>query len=314
MGTKLAATAMAVITAAVVGLTLPEGASAAPAGPVAKARTETASPRPLRILLTNDNGVDSPFLTGLRQALTAAGNDVTIVAPTHNVYGTGTSYTGSYGAVLKAQQTSPGVWAVDGTPADAVDFGVSTVFKNQLPDLVLAGVNAGQNTGLLVNHSGQLGAVVSALDVDIPAISVGDAVQLPNWQFPSAQQSIAFTVSLVERLAATAGDGPLLPDHVGLNVNYPVQANGRIAFTRIGRTSYVWTSGYQPASGQCPTCYTAMTDFPTQPDPVPNADTTALNEGYVSITPVSGDWGIPTAVSTGGVVGGLKDRLDGLRP
>ncbi|MFD1933289.1 MULTISPECIES: 5'/3'-nucleotidase SurE [Nonomuraea] len=261
----------------------------------------------LRILLTNDDGYGFPFIQGLRRALTAAGHEVTIVAPAGDSSGSGTAFNARFGTTIEAAEKSPGVWSVNGSPGDAVAFGLRVVFAENPPDLVVSGPNAGQNVAAVVNHSGTVGATVAALDNGVPAVAFSTALDLTTNppSFPSAQQSIAFAVKVVDRLASSRH---VLPPRTALNVNYPVKPNGTVSFARLGTSSFVST-GYAPAPEVCAACYRILPVVATEPDPVRDADRTLLDAGHVTITPLDGSWEASPAVTAL-----LRMRLAGLTP
>jgi len=108
--------------------------------------------RPLRILLTNDDGIDAPGIAVLKAIADSLSDDVWIVAPDGNQSGTGHRFTLGYELAL--DQRGERAFALDGTPADCVVAGVTHVLKDRKPDLVLAGVNRGQNLGDIIHCSG----------------------------------------------------------------------------------------------------------------------------------------------------------------
>ncbi|MFB0629325.1 5'/3'-nucleotidase SurE [Streptomyces sp. AB3(2024)] len=178
---------------------------------------------PLRILLTNDDGYDAPGIRKAFARLTAAGHDVTIVAPLTNQSGTGTKTTSA--PSIRVEHPEPKVWAVDGTPGDSVAFGLSEVFGGRAPDLVVSGTNHGPNVAGLATHSGTVGGAVTALESGVPAIALstgGVSVPDPVTTVNAMDPTVDFAARLIDRLRSRAGSGPLLPEGVGLNVNHPV--------------------------------------------------------------------------------------------
>ncbi|MDI2130269.1 5'/3'-nucleotidase SurE [Yinghuangia seranimata] len=299
-----------VVCATVFGLAAP-AASAADAAPPA--------PRRLNILISNDDGYQFPFIRALQGALKAAGHNAVIVAPDTDQSGKGTGINAKPGAVFKAFEAQPGIWSVEGTPADAVGFGLAQVFASGKPDLVISGINAGQNVGSTTNHSGTVGAAITAAEKGVPSIAVSAEYDptSPTNPFPELPQAVGFTVKLVEKLIATApNSGKVLPDHSTVNVNYPAHPTGKVAFTNVGRAEAVQAT-YVPAPDQCPTCYRiALGLNPDPSEPVGNADTTALNNGSVSLSLLDGDWTTP-AWALGQIVSimdnlSLRLRLNGL--
>jgi 5'-nucleotidase len=107
----------------------------------------------LRILLTNDDGIDAPGLAILRDIAAALSDDVWVVAPADNQSGVGHRF--SFGVELEAEERDQRVFAiVGGSPADCVAAGMTHLLGDRPADLVLSGVNNGQNLGDIVHCSG----------------------------------------------------------------------------------------------------------------------------------------------------------------
>ncbi|SFQ68955.1 alkaline phosphatase D/5'-nucleotidase [Amycolatopsis arida] len=300
------ALAAAVLAAGV--LTGPAVAATPVAGP-------SGADAALDILLTNDDGYRAPTLAALRRALTAAGHRVTVVAPCDDQSGIGTKQVSNYprgvptpANTITATQPAPDVWAVCASPGDAVLFGVRNVLPAP-PDLVVSGVNPGQNAGAVTNHSGTVGATIMAGELGIPAVAV--SVEIDPTTDPPAVGSVpdaaAYTVRLVERLRVTAAGRPLLPRHVTLNVNYPVAAEPRgTLVTRTGRLAFVRPS-FVPTD-LCADCYLVRPELDLGPDPVPWSDNNALATDHIAVTPLDGDWTAAEEVRSN-----LRHRLAALR-
>ncbi|MEV5974832.1 5'/3'-nucleotidase SurE [Streptomyces sp. NPDC051921] len=255
-------------------------------------RPQGAAPRPLRILLTNDDGYDAPGIRTAFQLLTAAGHDVTIVAPLTNQSGTGTKMLS--GTSLAVRHPEPRVWAVDGTPGDSVVFGLSEVYAGAAPDLVVSGTNFGPNVAGLANHSGTVGGAIAALEYGVPAVAVstgGFAAPDPVATVNAMRPTVEFLVGLIDRLRSRARSGPLLPEGVGLNINHPV----------------VGADGKAPAEGSAVTFQdpqqALVPDFTDTGDgtwkvtvrfaprpPAKGGDVAAVSASKVAISPVSADW------------------------
>lgn len=107
----------------------------------------------MRILLTNDDGVDAPGMAVLRELAASLGDDVWVVAPDGNQSGAGHRFT--LGREMHLEEREPKVFAVvGGSPADCVVVGATHLMADRPPDLVLSGVNAGQNLGDVIHCSG----------------------------------------------------------------------------------------------------------------------------------------------------------------
>ncbi|AEQ51492.1 5'/3'-nucleotidase SurE [Pelagibacterium halotolerans] len=105
-----------------------------------------------RILLTNDDGVDAPGLAVLLDIARDLSDDVWVVAPTNNQSGTGHRMT--FGYEIEIEARGERIFCLDGTPADCVVAGITHVLKDKRPDIVLSGVNRGQNLGDIMHCSG----------------------------------------------------------------------------------------------------------------------------------------------------------------
>lgn len=107
----------------------------------------------MRILITNDDGVDAPGIAVMQEIARALSDDVWVVAPDGNQSGAAHRFT--FGRELELDKRGAKVFAVvGGSPADCVVAGMTHLCKDHLPDLVLSGVNNGQNLGDIINCSG----------------------------------------------------------------------------------------------------------------------------------------------------------------
>lgn len=183
---------------------------------VSPAPSEAVGEESLHIMLTNDDGWNAPGITALRTALQSAGHEVTVVAPSADK--SGTSASANFGVPLTVTTPEPNVWAVDGTPADSVLFGLASVLKDTPPDLVISGSNKGNNTGLGTNYSGTVGAAVTATGMGIPAIAVStDTPQGPEVAVEDFVPTADFVVQLVSSLPRQR---PVAEGSI-INVNFP---------------------------------------------------------------------------------------------
>ena len=158
------------------------------------------------MLLTDDDGWDAGGITAMRRALLDAGLLVTLVAPEGNRSGVGAAVDGA----TELDEKAPDVYAVDGTPADAVRAGLERFGR---PDLVVSGTNLGQNSGTGIVRSGTVGAAVTAARAGVPAIAA-------STHRGTNDDDTATTADYVARVIATLGP-PLFDPGVVLNVNYP---------------------------------------------------------------------------------------------
>lgn len=288
------------------------GTAPAVASPqTAPAHTAPGAPStPLRILLTNDDGYNAPGIRKAFERLTAAGHDVTIVAPLTNQSGTGTKM--SNAATITVKHPEPKVWAVDGSPGDSVAFGLSEVFEGRAPDLVVSGTNFGPNVAGLASHSGTVGGAVTAVESGVPAIalstgglSVPDPVTTVNAMGPT----LDFAVKLIDRLRTRAKSGPLLPKGVGLNVNHPVVgADGKGSAAGVSAT-------FQDPQTILEPDFTDSGDGTWKVDvtvdmrpPAKGGDVEAIIAGRIAVSPMNANWNAGPAdhAVTSALITGLR--------
>ncbi|MGI8671671.1 MAG: 5'/3'-nucleotidase SurE [Luteitalea sp.] len=177
-----------------------------------------------KILVTNDDGVESEGVVSLATALRSLGA-VTIVAPLGEASAIGHALT--LARPLRLRQLAAGVHAVDGTPADCVNIAVAHVLGG-LPDLVVSGINKGWNVGDDVTYSGTVGGALEGVLLGVPAVAV------------SLQRGPAYDFTHAAAAAAVVADDVLrhgLPGRVLLNVNVPVgEPTGWAVTTQAART------------------------------------------------------------------------------
>src|SRR5215217_6777644 len=185
----------------------------------------------MRILLTNDDGIDSEGLLALYRVL-SPDHEVGILAPDRNWSIAGHNKTMDRPLrVTERAVEGITVYATDGTPSDCVSL-AALGFLGWRPDLVVSGINKGPNLGDDITYSGTVAAAMEAIISEIPAIAVS-IEDYVDWHFETAA---AFIGRLVRKMV---GNG--LPRDVLLNVNVPNVAPAEVAgvqVTRLGRRIY----------------------------------------------------------------------------
>jgi 5'-nucleotidase len=161
----------------VAGIALALGAGL---GSTAGAGTSAQKSKPLRILVSNDDGVAAPGIDALVEALSDLPRvQVTVVAPAENETATGGSTTpGPLTATETTTASGYPATAVQGFPADSVNYGLEEVVSKP-PQLVIAGINEGQNLGAIIDVSGTVGAAKAAASRGIPALAVSQGLGDP---------------------------------------------------------------------------------------------------------------------------------------
>jgi 5'-nucleotidase len=188
--------------------------------------TTTEPPGVLRILVTNDDGVDAPGIDALVEALRALPDtEVTVVAPLANQSGSGGNTTPGELAVTDVTTASGyPAKAVDGYPADAILWALDQGGVEEPPDLVVSGINFGQNLGPAIEISGTVGAARAAATRGIPALAVSQGIA-DQPDFPSAvDEAVAWVEANRTELLARTGDEPAEVD----NLNVPTCTTGDV--------------------------------------------------------------------------------------
>ena len=179
----------------------------------------------MRILISNDDGYFAPGLACLAEHLSKIA-DVVVVAPERDRSGASNSLT--LDRPLKLRSAANGFYYVNGTPTDCVHLAV-TGMLDQLPDMVVSGINAGANMGDDTIYSGTVAAATEGFLLGIPSI----AVSLVGNKFVYYETAAKIATELVQRFAGQQHSHPWL-----LNVNVPDVPHDRlqgIEVTRLGK-------------------------------------------------------------------------------
>jgi 5'/3'-nucleotidase len=172
----------------------------------------------MRILITNDDGIEAPGLRALEHIAGEVSKDVWVVAPETN--NSGASHSLTLAEPLRMRKLSERHHAVKGTPTDCVIMGVRFLMKDHPPDLIMCGVNQGQNLADDVSYSGTVAGAIEGALLGIPSIAMSLVVGSteidqgggkPKWETPMQHGA-----SLVRRLVEAGW-----PKGVLLNVNFP---------------------------------------------------------------------------------------------
>lgn len=266
------------------------GDSAAPA--VAAETPAICGNGPLEILLTNDDGYQAPGIRALYDALRQAGHHVRLAAPATNASGSSVSFNWNTVGVVR-DPADPDATGVSASPATAVVLAATALYpKGDGPDLVVSGINDGENTGSLLAISGTIGAALAGtmlLDPPVPGIAVSAERPATKDTLPADQlERVARHLArLVGGARAWFCDGGRLvrPTTV-LNVNYPARPVAElrgVAVARQGRSSDLHLQ-FEPAGSEA---YASRRLPAATPVDAPDSDVTLLAEGYVTVTPIA---------------------------
>ncbi len=168
----------------------------------------------MRILLTNDDGYGAEGFAALRRIAAKLSGDIWTCAPELEQSGAGRGITLS--DPLRVRQDSPRDFVVSGTPTDCVLLAINDLMPGK-PDLVLSGVNRGQNLGEDVTLSGTVAGAIQGMALGVPSIALSQAMYVfHETQRAMFETAEAFGPGVIQRLIETGW-----PQDVAINVNFP---------------------------------------------------------------------------------------------
>ena len=236
----------------------------------------------MRILLTNDDGVNASGLKVLENIARRFSDDVWIVAPTEEQSGAGHSLTLT--KPIRLRKLGERRFCVAGTPTDSVMMAIAHIMKDNRPDLILSGVNRGANLGEDCTYSGTVSAAMEGALAGIPSIALSQTY---------ARQGMGDTVPF--GAAETWADralAPLLasnmPPRTLININFPALPADKVKGIRLVRQGIRDYGRLKIVQRTDPRGY----DYywfglgPTMETPGHTTDLEAVADGYVSVTPL----------------------------
>lgn len=235
----------------------------------------------MQILLTNDDGIYAPGLAAMERELRKLGK-VCVVAPATEQSGVGHAIT--FLSPLICKEVFDGDrhrgWAVEGSPADSVKIGVFEFCPGK-PDLVVSGINGGLNAGINVLYSGTVAAAIEGAFFGIPSI----AVSLEYDEHAQFDKAARMAREIIEQIFQQNGSQAQL-----YNLNFPTAAMMRPTQVRVvpmGTAHYgaEFIKRIDPKGRP----YYWATGEPSPQRPGHETDLTALEKGYVTITPLDYD-------------------------
>ena len=261
----------------------------------------------MRILVTNDDGINAAGLKVLEAiAAEVAGEDgeVWVVAPAFEQ--SGVAHAISYTHPTMLVEMAPRRFAAEGSPADCVLAGLYQVMKDAPPDLVLSGVNRGNNAAENVLYSGTVGGAMEAALQGLPAIALSQFFGPENARLDNPFEAAAATGVDTVRALLRHGiwdDGPY---RLFYNINFPPVRGDAVRGRKV--TSQGWREdtqfGIEPHISPSGRMFLWVKGGPQHIPTAPGTDAAANLDGYVSITPLSADLTAHARLAE------LQDRLE----
>lgn len=231
-----------------------------------------------RILISNDDGINSAGLFALSEVLRILG-EIFIVAPDRDQ--SAVSHSLSLYRPLRIEEIAENVYSVDGTPTDCINLAINGLLKDRKPDLIVSGINKGENLGDDITYSGTVSAAMEGTLLGVPSIAVSLATK-KDFYFDTASHYALMIAKYVLRRG--------LPEGTLLNVNIPNLPKEEVKGVKVTRQGkrvygepivenidprgkkYYWIGGNDLGSLD-----------------IENSDIVAVRQGYVSVTPIKLD-------------------------
>lgn len=235
----------------------------------------------MKILVSNDDGIDSKGIAELAEALKEIG-DVTVIAPRTEQSAVGHAITMKFPLRITEYYKNGDFfgYAIDGTPADCIKIGIRNILKS-VPDLVVSGINHGSNTAINIIYSGTVSAAREAAIMDVPAI----AMSITSHQ----AEHFGYAKKLIKNIAGVVASEGLQRGTL-LNVNVPDLPEDQIKgalITTQGKSK--WDDIYEERQDPYGKNYYWLTGKLIESDKNLGTDHFAIQNNYASITPIHFD-------------------------
>ncbi|MEE4270587.1 MAG: 5'/3'-nucleotidase SurE [Thermoanaerobaculales bacterium] len=241
---------------------------------------------PIHVMVVNDDGIESPGLAAVAAVLAAdPAYRITVVAPAEQQSGVGHALTIRREMAVRPHADIGGApaWSVTGTPASVTGAGLTAVLADDLPKLVVSGINKGENLGRAAWYSGTIGGAREAVMRGIPAVALSLELDWSNPE-PDWTSAARFAKPIIDAVR----DHPLPPGTL-LNVNFPraTAAARGYRVTRLGLEPDS-VSRYEVDREEDGVRFVSSRWAPPQ-EGAPGTDIAAIADGWIPITPLSLD-------------------------
>lgn len=242
----------------------------------------------MRVLITNDDGIDAPGIAvaaELAREVGGAETEIWVVAPESDHSGAGHGLT--YTSVIRVHQLGNRRFAVRGTPTDCVILGLGALMAENPPDVVLSGVNYGHNVAEDTTVSGTVGGATEAALREVPGLALSQSYGSGTGRGDPWASVREHGADVIRRLLAVATN-----PRSCFNVNFPARSRGETRGMRVAPVGKRPASAMVPVAADSPRTvgrYYWLTYQATAPAADPNSDQRLLAEGWITITPLTTD-------------------------
>lgn len=229
----------------------------------------------MRILLTNDDGIDAQGLVQLAEKLESDGHDVWVLAPAGNR--SAQSHAISLHAPLVVKEIRSQWFSCSGTPADTVLLALNHSTPFPTPELLISGINHGSNLGTDIIYSGTCAAAREAARKSIPAIATSLCKQKPPYNFNSA---INFISNSLNELLEACNSGEFL------NINFPEKINDDMKVIIAEPCNRVYNDYYSSYVTPNKETYYFIGGEYSNENAEENSDLHVVNRGHIALTSI----------------------------
>ena len=244
----------------------------------------------MKVLLTNDDGIQATGLHAMRRALLEIpGIELSVIAPDSNRSATARSITTRRPLWVEEVDFGDGTsgFATDGTPVDCVRFATLGLIDSQ-PEVIVSGINHGSNLGDDITYSGTVAAALEGIVLGIPAIAVSQQAERAGLGYHhDGTFDFAGVAAFAARIVEELDDFPL-PDATLLNINCPAGEVKGAQVTSLGKRRYNDQLELQEEDERGRRRYRIYGMEPGY-ERKDGSDLTAVHDGYIAVTPIHFD-------------------------
>jgi len=247
---------------------------------------------PMRILITNDDGINAPglaVLNAIAQSLAGPSGEVWTVAPAFEQSGVGHCI--SYTHPMMIARLDDRRFAAEGSPADCVLAAIYDVLEGARPDLVLSGVNRGNNAAENVLYSGTIGGAMEAALQGLPAIALSQFMGPETNDLADPFEAARVHGADVVRALLDKGLWDNRDYRLFYNVNFPPVPAARVKGTKVAAQGFRRDTAYSVEPHQSPSGrrFLWIKGGPQQTPTLAGTDAAVNLDGYISVTPMRAD-------------------------
>jgi 5'-nucleotidase len=235
----------------------------------------------MKILITNDDGIHAPGLKVLEKIARELTEDVVVIAPETDQ--SGVSHSLSLNDPLRLREISPQHFAVKGTPTDCVIMGIRHLLRDNPPDLVLSGVNRGQNVADDVTYSGTIAAAMEGTILGVKSIALSQAFMPGHGEGIDWSAAEVHGAEIVRKILNVG-----IQPGIVMNVNFPARKPGDVAGIAVsvqGQRNQAMLNLDKRQDGRGNPYYW-LAFARGKEDPPEGTDLAALIDGKISVTPL----------------------------